>query len=580
MYQALYRKWRPAIFGDVYGQPHITVTLRREVAAGRVGHAYLFTGTRGTGKTTCAKILAKAVNCLSPSEGDPCNVCENCRGIQDGSIFDVLEIDAASNNGVDNIRDLREEAVYTPAKAKRKVYIVDEVHMLSQGAFNALLKTLEEPPSHVMFILATTEVHKLPATILSRCQRFDFKRISLTDIIARLSEVAEKEGIECEKEALSLIARLADGALRDALSLLDQCAGQGNVTVEHVMQLVGYTDREYLHRLSFSAAKKDIDDILGITAQLYSGSKDMSLLCSELMEHYRDLMAVMLSKDPETLLDISKQESQKLAELAALYSLEHILYAIRLLAQSLSNMSKYKDKRAELEMCLVRIAMPQLEDSRENLSLRVKELEKRLENMAAIKYDDKTAEEIPVLLNTDTSKKEQPPIMETPDMEKALSFENVLPESSLPENILPEDTLSEDTLSEDLLSENKEKSGEGKNDIEDQASKAVYKPFSLDEVMARLREMSLPQLAGFLKRCNGEIGGRGVHIHCPDDVCCEFLSSASNKKHIADAVKHTTKSDYNIILSHGVSGKDAKIKEKDLPELTFDDGGSGIVEYI
>ena len=234
MYQVLYRKYRPKVFADVVGQPQVTVTLRNELQAGRIAHAYLFTGSRGTGKTTCAKILAKAVNCLHPVEGDPCGDCEICRGIDSGAVMDVVEIDAASNNGVENIRNLREEASFTPAAARYRVYIIDEVHMLSIGAFNALLKTLEEPPAHVIFILATTEVHKLPATILSRCQRFDFKRIASEDIADRLSDVAKREGAALEREAALLIARLADGALRDALSLLDQCMGRSREVTQAV----------------------------------------------------------------------------------------------------------------------------------------------------------------------------------------------------------------------------------------------------------------------------------------------------------------------------------------------------------
>ena len=238
MYQALYRKYRPRSFSEVVGQDHITDTLQNELKSGRISHAYLFTGSRGTGKTTCAKILAKAVNCLSLQEGDPCNTCENCTGIDDGSVLDILEIDAASNNGVENIRELRENAVFTPAKGKYRVYIIDEVHMLSTGAFNALLKTLEEPPSHVVFILATTEVHKLPATILSRCQRFDFKRIEPEVIAGRLAFVAKEEGLDLTGDAALLIASMADGGMRDALSILDLCAGQEGTIDEKMVEKV------------------------------------------------------------------------------------------------------------------------------------------------------------------------------------------------------------------------------------------------------------------------------------------------------------------------------------------------------
>ena len=279
MYQVLYRKWRPQVFADVVGQPQVTVTLQHELMAGRVAHAYLFTGSRGTGKTTCAKILAKAVNCLHPVNGDPCGECEICRGVESGSVMDVVEIDAASNNGVDNIRELREEAAFTPASARYRVYIIDEVHMLSQGAFNALLKTLEEPPAHVLFILATTEVHKLPATILSRCQRFDFHRIAPEDISDRLEYVARQEEASLDREAGLLIARLADGAMRDALSLLDQCFGRSRqVTVEVVNETAGLAGREHLFQMAQSILDRDSPSALELVDRLYRESKDMARL--------------------------------------------------------------------------------------------------------------------------------------------------------------------------------------------------------------------------------------------------------------------------------------------------------------
>ncbi|MCQ2463438.1 MAG: DNA polymerase III subunit gamma/tau, partial [Clostridia bacterium] len=258
MYQVLYRKWRPRVFSDVVGQPHVTKTLASEILNKRLSHAYLFTGSRGTGKTTCAKILSKAVNCLSPVDGNPCNECEICRGIDSGAILDVVEIDAASNNGVDNIRDIRDEVNFTPASCKYRVYIIDEVHMLSDGAFNALLKTLEEPPEHVIFILATTEVHKLPSTILSRCQRFDFRRIPSEDMAERMSYIASRENLTLEHDAAMLIARLADGALRDALSILDQCGTRSkNIDAQLVSDVAGLTGRVYLFELTNAVCKAD-----------------------------------------------------------------------------------------------------------------------------------------------------------------------------------------------------------------------------------------------------------------------------------------------------------------------------------
>ncbi len=280
MYQVLYRKYRPRVFADVYGQDHVTSTLKNEIKENRISHAYLFTGSRGTGKTTCAKILAKAVNCEHSIDGEPCNECEVCKGLDNGTIYDVVEIDAASNNGVDNIRDLREEANYTPSRGRYRVYIIDEVHMLSTGAFNALLKTLEEPPAHVIFILATTEVHKLPATILSRCQRFDFKRIQPETMSVRLKEVAGLEGLTLTDDAAVLIARIADGALRDGLSILDQCSGRSkNIDADLVADVAGLAGREALYQLSECIYKKDGSGAMPTISEIYQKIFDMERLC-------------------------------------------------------------------------------------------------------------------------------------------------------------------------------------------------------------------------------------------------------------------------------------------------------------
>ena len=290
MYQALYRKYRPKNFDEVVGQEHITSVLKQEIASGRIGHAYLFTGTRGTGKTSCSKIIAKAVNCPHQQDGNPCGVCDICRGIDDGSILDVTEIDAASNNGVDNIRQLREEANFTPAVTNYRVYIIDETHMLSTGAFNALLKIMEEPPEHVIFILATTEVQKVPVTILSRCQRYDFARITADDIAGRLRYVAEQEKIDLDPNAAQLIGRLADGAMRDALSILDTCAGVDNKVDEAlVRRMAGVTDRGYLFEISDAIAARDSVAALEKISALRQQSVDMRRLCMELAGHYRNL---------------------------------------------------------------------------------------------------------------------------------------------------------------------------------------------------------------------------------------------------------------------------------------------------
>ena len=356
MYQALYRKWRPQVFADVVGQDHITTTLMNEIRTGRHSHAYLFTGSRGTGKTTCAKIFAKAVNCEHPVNGDPCGECETCKGIDNGSVMDVIEIDAASNNGVDNIRDIRDEANFTPVGGKYRVYIIDEVHMLSTGAFNALLKTLEEPPEHVKFILATTEVHKLPATILSRCQRFDFKRITPEDIAKRLAYVAEREELTLDADAAMLIARLADGALRDALSIMDQCIGHSrNITTEVVNETVGLAGKDYLFSLSEAILNKDSASALEKINELHNRSCDMERLCNELTNHFRNLMICRAVKDPKDLIVCSEQELSEYIDSASRYSMNYILEVLNVLGDTVSNLRKGLNRRVEMEMAIIKL---------------------------------------------------------------------------------------------------------------------------------------------------------------------------------------------------------------------------------
>ena len=355
-YQALYRKWRPQVFADVVGQEHVTRTLMNEVRTGRHSHAYLFTGSRGTGKTTCAKIFAKAVNCEHPVNGDPCNCCETCTGIDAGSILDVVEIDAASNNGVDNIREIRDEANFTPVGGKYRVYIIDEVHMLSTGAFNALLKTLEEPPEHVKFVLATTEVHKLPATILSRCQRFDFHRISPEDIAARLTYVAKEENLQLTPGAANLIARLADGALRDALSILDQCIGQStNIDEATVNAVVGLAGRDYLFQLADSILHRNSAMALAQIDDLYNRSCDMERLCNELINHFRNLMVCKAVKNPKDLIVCSAVELAAYQSVAKKTSMSDILNTLNALGDALVLIRKGLNRRVEMEMALIRL---------------------------------------------------------------------------------------------------------------------------------------------------------------------------------------------------------------------------------
>ena len=377
MYQVLYRKWRPRFFADVAGQPQVTVTLKNELRAGRVGHAYLFTGSRGTGKTTCAKILAKAVNCLNPQDGDPCGECEICRGIDSGAVMDVVEIDAASNNGVENIRNLREEASFTPASAKYRVYIIDEVHMLSTGAFNALLKTLEEPPAHVVFILATTEVHKLPATILSRCQRFDFHRIAPEDISARLRYVAEQEGASLDEEAALLIARLSDGALRDALSLLDQCIGRDrSVTEQVVTETAGLAGTDHLFSLADAVRSHDGASALEQIDRLHAASKDMARLCEELIGHFRNLMLFNTLPDPRKLVPLSRGEYEKTLRQAGEFSLDQTIHALDALQSAQERIFRGGNRRVEMEMCLLKLCSPALDSTADAMLRRIAQLER------------------------------------------------------------------------------------------------------------------------------------------------------------------------------------------------------------
>ena len=353
MYRALYRKWRPQRFEDVVAQRGIVTALRNQIATGRVGHAYLFTGVRGTGKTTCAKIFAKAVNCLHPQNGDPCGECEICRGIDNGSILDVVEMDAASNNGVDDIRDLRDETAYTPSACHYKVYIIDEVHMLSTAAFNALLKTLEEPPAHVIFILATTEIQKVPATILSRCQRYDFTRIGPEDIAQRVEYIAGQEGLELSGEGAELISRLADGAMRDALSILDTCAGvTAKIDVDVVRRMAGVTDRSYLFHISDALEAQDAAAALAQLAQLRQQSVDVKRLTEELIAHYRALMLAALPGGQALLSGVSPEEEKLYLEKGPRMGQWEAIRAIRALGNALEHMTRGSDQRIELELAL------------------------------------------------------------------------------------------------------------------------------------------------------------------------------------------------------------------------------------
>ena len=380
MYQALYRKYRPQTFSDVVGQKGVTDTLRAQLETGKLSHAYLFTGTRGTGKTSCAKILAKAVNCLDPQDGNPCNCCVACRAIDDGSCMDVLEIDAASNNGVDSVRILRDDAIYTPSEVKKRVYIIDEVHMLSIAAFNALLKIIEEPPEHLLFILATTELNKVPATILSRCQRFSFRRLRPEDIAGRLNFIAYQEGIQIEPAALRLLSRLADGALRDGVSLLDQCASActGELTEELVCRTLGLAGAKRTAELLMAAAKQDTAAALSIFETLYAEGKDLGALFDELSALCRDLLVLKAApKSGISMLSGIADEAQAV-ELEKCLTPAELLQDLSLVQAAKGAVGKNADARVAAELCLMQLCEPALKLDLSSLGARVSKLESRL----------------------------------------------------------------------------------------------------------------------------------------------------------------------------------------------------------
>ena len=385
-YQALYRKYRPQTFDDVLGQMAVTQTMKTQLSSGKMGHAYLFTGSRGTGKTTCARILAKAVNCLNPDNGNPCNVCEACRSIDSGSCMDVLEIDAASNNGVDNVRDLRDDAVYTPSQVKMRVYIIDEVHMLSISAFNALLKIIEEPPEHLLFILATTELHKVPATILSRCQRFSFRRISQEDIAARLQYVAYQENIDLDDGAARVLARLADGAMRDGLSLLDQCASatMGELTAERVYSCLGIAGEQKCGQMMGYIAAHDTKGALELFNRLYTEGKDLSAMLDELACLTRDLLVMKTAGGAGITMLSGVASDKEILELTKALSSGELVRMMNLLQSTLSGFTRSASRRMDAELCILEMCQPELSLDAKALNARLTRLEEQIKTGAFV----------------------------------------------------------------------------------------------------------------------------------------------------------------------------------------------------
>ena len=505
MYQVLYRKYRPGVFSDVVGQEHITSTLSKEIETGKTSHAYLFTGSRGTGKTTCAKILSKAVNCLSPVNGNPCNECEICKGLDSGAILDVVEIDAASNNGVENIRDIRDEINFTPASCKYRVYIIDEVHMLSIGAFNALLKTLEEPPAHVKFILATTEVHKLPVTIVSRCQRFDFKRVTPEAMKQRMEYIAETEGFIADEEALSLIARIADGGMRDALSLLDQCTGHGkHITADIVCRVAGMTGRDHLFSLAASAAENSAGKALETLNELHTNSCDMERLCSDLVGHFRNLMIVKTVKSSGEILVCTADEARQYKEQSGKFTLENILYCISLLQDSMANIKRGVNRRIEMEMAMIKLCSPALSSDNEALLRRISDLEHKLKTGTFV--TGTPAEKASEAKATAEAKQEAPAV-------KAET--QYAPQS---EEVPPDDD-------------------EGESSID------------WAEVLSELTKTNMP-LWGVLSGSQATIKGDYVIIDSPNPTLSAFIKTGGHARDVKEAVYRVTGKKYRLGLAN------------------------------
>ena len=396
MYQALYRKWRPKTFSDVVGQEHVTETLQRQVAEGRLSHAYLFTGTRGTGKTTCAKILAKAVNCEHPENGNPCNKCQSCLGIESGGFLDVMELDAASNNGVDHVRALRDEAIYSPAQVKKRVYIIDEVHMLSIAAFNALLKILEEPPEHLMFILATTELHKVPATILSRCQRFAFRRILPREIVGRLNYIAEQEGIDLRPDGAELLAHIADGALRDALSLLDQCAAAGGtIDSAAVLDALGLAGNLQTAQLMDCVLRRDTKAALLLLHRLYGSGKDVGAVLGELSALARDLLISKTAPEGGAALLTGGYDSQTMDGLLRQADSARLIAICTTLQRTAADMNVSVNRRTDAELCLLKLCDETLSGDLSAINARLARLEQQMATGVRYAAAESTAQVVP-----------------------------------------------------------------------------------------------------------------------------------------------------------------------------------------
>ena len=530
MYQVLYRKYRPKVFADVYGQEHVTSTLKNEIKENRIAHAYLFTGSRGTGKTTCAKILAKAVNCENSVDGEPCNECEVCKGLDSGTIYDVVEIDAASNNGVDNIRDLREEANYTPSRGKYRVYIIDEVHMLSTGAFNALLKTLEEPPAHVIFILATTEVHKLPATILSRCQRFDFKRIQPETMSVRLKQVAQLEGMELDDDAAILIARIADGALRDGLSILDQCAGRSKkIDSALVSEVAGLAGHEALYKLTDCICTQNSSSAMTVISELYQNSYDMERLCVEMINHLRNFLIVKTVKDSRGLIICTDDEYNSIILSAENFTLENVIFALDLFQDALTKIKTGANARVELEMAFVKLCEPKLDVNIDSLVDSISKLERAV--------------------NRGVNVSQQPAGVEGAKPVVAESKQEVKAEKAVEEiknDTVPPITSSKPSIEPKALQGKKETAvNKPQQTVNTDDSNTQYEFEHWGDFMDVIHKQNIA-LFGVLAGSRGYIRGEYFLIDSPNPTIIQFLKTPTYSKAIKQALYDVTGQSFKL----------------------------------
>ncbi len=539
MYRVLYRKWRPTGFADVIGQPQVTTTLKNEIKSGRISHAYLFTGSRGTGKTSCAKILAKAVNCLNLQDGEPCGKCENCIGISSGNILDVVEMDAASNNSVNNIREVLDEVMFTPSEAKYRVYIIDEVHMLSTGAFNALLKTLEEPPAHVVFILATTEVHKLPATILSRCQRFDFNRIAPKDIAERLEYIAGEENVAIEHDASMLIAAVSDGAMRDALSIMDRCIGlSDNITSEIVREATGLAGRDYLFSLADAVKNEDVPSAITTIDALHKASKSIPRLCEELTGHFRTLMLLKtMKKNAKELIILSTEEYEKAQLQAESLSLTQIVYAIDILQESLERMFKGGNNRIEFETCMIKLCNPKLSTDTQAILTRLEKLERSVRAGINLSVEKAVSENLSVKKSGIKEKvfsESEPTVSESEKPEK----------SKYTSNSTATDT--EIIKSEDISRAKPSTQTESPVSQSIEALKAAAVPMEQWEDVLEIMKGYTRVTAAAFRGTTAYVSGEWLFIDAKDDTPFSHLRNAAQREKMRAAIKEVTGRNYRL----------------------------------